>query len=127
MKVLLAADGRPHTEKAVDYAIEYASRYKAELFVVYVLGHGVQQMEAWAEGKRTLQAIKLKALSREVGLITMLEDGEPAESIMRVAEKIGADLIILGASGRCEGMRRPLGSVSGKVASDACCSIMIIR
>ncbi|WP_174589815.1 universal stress protein [Methanocella conradii] len=127
MKVLLATDGMPHTERAVDYAIDHASRYKAELFVVYVLSPDREQRTAWAEGKRTVQAIKLKALSHEVGVTTMLEAGEPAESILRAADKIGADFIILGASGRCEGRRRPLGSVSGKVAQDACCSIMIIR
>jgi nucleotide-binding universal stress UspA family protein len=127
MKVLLATDGMPHTEKAVEYAIDHASRYRAELFVLYVLPPGVEQQKAYAAGKETVQAIKLKALSREVGVTTMLETGEPAGTIVKTADKIGADAIILGASSRCIDRRRPLGSVSGKVAGDACCSVIIIR
>jgi nucleotide-binding universal stress UspA family protein len=127
MKVLLATDGMPHTEKSVEYAIGHASRYRAELFVLYVLCPGVDQQKAYAAGKETVQAIKLKALSREVGVTTMLETGEPADTIVKTADKIGADTIIMGASSRCMDKRRPLGSVSGKVAGDACCSVIIIR
>jgi nucleotide-binding universal stress UspA family protein len=128
MKVLLATDGMPHTDKTVGYAIGYASRYRAALFALYVLCPGRDQKEAYADGRETVEAIRLKALSSEVGITTMLEAGEPAETIVRVADKISADVIIMGASGRCEENRhRPLGSVSGKVAQDACCSVIIIR
>lgn len=128
MKVLLATDGMPHTDKAVEYAIDYASRYKATLFILYVLCPDVDQETAYAEGKDTVEGIKLKALSKEVGVTTMLEVGEPAETIVRTADKIGADAIVMGASGRCEeNRRRPLGSVSGKVAQNACCSVVIVR
>lgn len=128
MKVLLATDGMPHTDKAVEYAIDYASRYKATLFILYVLCPDVDQKTAYAEGKDTVEGIKLKALSKEVGVTTMLEVGEPAETIVRTADKINADAIVMGASGRCEeNRRRPLGSVSGKVAQNACCSVVIVR
>ncbi len=127
MKVLLATDGMPHTDRAIDYAIDYASRYRAGLFVVYALSPGRDQRAAYAEGRETVQGIKQKALSREVGVTTMLEAGEPAEAIVRTADKIGADAIIMGASGKCEGRKRPLGSVSASVAQDACCSVFIIR
>jgi nucleotide-binding universal stress UspA family protein len=128
MKVLLATDGMPHTDKTVEYAIDYASRYKATLFVLFVLCSDRDQKAAYVDGKDTVDAVKLKALSREIGVTTMLEMGEPAETIVRVADKIGADAIVMGASGRCEeNRRRPLGSVSGKVAQDACCSVIVVR
>ncbi|HTX43274.1 MAG TPA: universal stress protein [Methanocella sp.] len=128
MKVLLATDGMPHTDKTVEYAIDYTSRYRAALFVVYVLCPGLDQKAAYGDGKDTVEAIKQKALTREVGVTTMLEAGEPAEMIVRTADKINADVIIMGASGKCEeSRRRPLGSVSGKVARDACCSVIIVR
>lgn len=128
MKILLATDGMPHTDKTVEYAIEYADRYRAALFVVYVLGTDRDQKLAYAEGKETVQNVKMKALSKEVGVTTMLEAGDPAEAIVKTADKIGADVIIMGASGKCEEKRhRPLGSVSGKVAQNACCSVIIVR
>ncbi|HTY91702.1 MAG TPA: universal stress protein [Methanocella sp.] len=127
MKILLATDGMPHTDKAVEYAIEYASRYKASLFVVYVLSPGSDQKAAYGEGKEAVQGVKLKVLTKGVGVTTMLEQGEPAETIVRTADKIGADAVIMGASGKCEGSKRPLGSVSARVAQDACCSVIIVR
>ncbi len=128
MKVLLATDGMPHTDKTVEYAIDYASRYRATLFVLYVLCPERDQKAAYADGKDAVEAIKLKALSKEVGVTTMLETGEPAEMIVRIADRIRADTIIMGASGKCEeNRRRPLGSVSSKVAQGACCSVIIVR
>jgi nucleotide-binding universal stress UspA family protein len=127
MKVLLATDGMPHTDRAVDYAIDYAFRYRAALFIVYALSPERDQKAAYAEGKETVQGIKQKALTKEVGVTTMLEAGEPDEAIVRTANKIGADAIVMGASGKCEGRKRPLGSVSARVAQDACCSVIIIR
>jgi nucleotide-binding universal stress UspA family protein len=128
MKVLLATDGMPHTDRAVEHAIDYASRYRATLFVLYVLSSDRDRKAAYADGKDTVEAIKRKALSKEVGVTTMLEAGEPGETIVGTADKINADVIVMGASGRCrEGRRRPLGSVSGMVAQDACCSVIIVR
>ena len=127
MKVLLATDGMPHTDKTVEYAIDYASRYGTALFVVYVICPGRDQKEAYDDGKETVQGVKMRALSNKVGITTMLEAGEPAEAIVRTADKIGADVIVMGASGKCEGRKRPLGSVSARVVQDACCSVIIIR
>jgi nucleotide-binding universal stress UspA family protein len=128
MKVLLATDGMPHTDKAVEHAIDYASRYKATLFALYVLCPDTDKKAAYVDGKDTLEAIKRNALSQEVGVTTMLEAGEPADIIVRIADKINADVIVMGASGKClENRRRPLGSVSGKVAQDACCSVIVVR
>ncbi len=127
MKVLLATDGMPHTDKAVEYAIGYASRYGAALFVLYVLSPDRDRKAAYADGKETVEAVKRKALSKEVAVTTMLEMGEPAETIVKTAGKISADMLVMGASGRCEGKKRPLGNVSGAVARDACCSITVIR
>ena len=127
MKVLLATDGMPHTDRTVEYAIDYASRYRASLFAVYVICPDRDQKAAYADGKETVQGIKQKALTNEVGVTTMLEAGGPADTIVRTADKIGADVIVMGASGKCEGRKRPLGSVSARVVQDACCSVVIIR
>ena len=128
MKILLATDGMPHTDKTVDYAIEYAFRYRAMLFVLFVICPDRDQAATYAEGKEAVESIKMKSLSQEVSVTTMLEAGDPAETIIRISDRIEAELIIMGASGKCmESRQRPLGSVSSKVARDACCSVIIIR
>ncbi len=51
--------------------------------------------------------------------------GDPAEAIVRVADQIGADLIVVGNKGM-KGVRRVLGSVPNSVAHHANCSVLIV-
>lgn len=128
MNVLLATDGKPHTEKTTEYAIDYAARYGAALFVMFAVCPGTVKEQAMREGKEITEAVKMKALEKRVSVTTMIDAGSPAEAILRYADRIGADTIIMGASGSCEANRkRPLGSVSSVIAQNACCSVIIVR
>jgi nucleotide-binding universal stress UspA family protein len=51
--------------------------------------------------------------------------GDAAEAIVRVADQIGADLIVVGNKGM-KGVRRVLGSVPNSVAHHANCSVLIV-
>lgn len=52
--------------------------------------------------------------------------GKPADAILRVAEEIGADLIVIGNKG-AQGARRVLGSVAGAVTGGAPCTVMVVK
>ncbi len=54
------------------------------------------------------------------------EAGSPAEVIVRVADKVGADLIVVGSKGM-QGTRRILGSVPNSVAHKAGCHVLIAK
>lgn len=128
MNILLATDGEPHSEKVAEYAVEYASRFDAGLFVMYAICPSADKEEAYVRGKTATQAIKMKALEKRVSVTTMIEAGDPAETVLRTADKIGAETVIMGASRSCEvNRKRPLGSVSSVVAQNACCSVIIVR
>jgi nucleotide-binding universal stress UspA family protein len=51
--------------------------------------------------------------------------GDAAEAIVRVADQVGADLIVVGNKGM-KGVRRVLGSVPNSVAHHANCSVLIV-
>jgi len=51
--------------------------------------------------------------------------GDPVDAIVQVAEKVNADLIVVGNKGM-KGVRRMLGSVPNSVAHGAPCSVLII-
>jgi nucleotide-binding universal stress UspA family protein len=51
--------------------------------------------------------------------------GDAAESIVKVADQVGADLIVVGNRGM-KGVRRVLGSVPNSVAHQANCSVLIV-
>ncbi len=53
-----------------------------------------------------------------------LEDGLPAETILRVAREEGADLIVLGTQGRTGLGRLLLGSVAEQVVRQAPCPVL---
>ena len=53
-----------------------------------------------------------------------LEDGDPAEMILRMAEEEGADVIVLGTHGRSALGKLLLGSVADKVVRRAPCPVL---
>ena len=124
----MATDGEPYSDKVAEYAVDYASRYNAGLFVMFAVCPSADKEAAYVTGKTATQAIKMKALEKRVSVTTMIEAGDPADAVIRTADKIGAETIIMGASGSCAANRkRPLGSVSSVVAQNACCSVIIVR
>ena len=86
------------------------------------------------DGKnRHLQRIvELKDWARNLGLeesrisYHVLEATDPADTILEYARHNGVDHIVMGARANST-MRRLLGSVSGKVAAEAPCSVTVVR
>jgi nucleotide-binding universal stress UspA family protein len=56
-----------------------------------------------------------------------LEYGEPAECILKTAQEIGADLIVMGTHGRTGLSRLLMGSVAEHVVRKAPCPVLTIR
>ena len=54
------------------------------------------------------------------------EAGDPADVIVRVADTVGADLIVVGSKGM-RGKRRILGSVPNSVAHKAGCNVLVAK
>ncbi len=54
-------------------------------------------------------------------------DGDPADAILKVAEDVEADLIVVGNKGMTGARRFLLGSVPNKVSHHAPCSVFIAR
>lgn len=52
--------------------------------------------------------------------------GKTADVILRVAEEVGADLIVIGNQG-AQGARRVLGSVASAVTGGAPCTVMVVK
>jgi nucleotide-binding universal stress UspA family protein len=52
--------------------------------------------------------------------------GDPADAIVEVAVREGADLIVLGSKGM-QGARRILGSIPNKVSHNAPCDLLIVQ
>jgi nucleotide-binding universal stress UspA family protein len=54
----------------------------------------------------------------------IIDEGEPADVIVRLAEECGADMLVIGNKGM---KRRVLGSVPNKVTHKADCSVLVVK
>ena len=146
MKILLAVDGSPCSDAAIE---EVARRPWPEGSSIQVLTAYELPMpptpEAWAlpvnyfdemdialrkQAQNVLEdAIqKLKSrLTKTISLDGALLPGPPRTVILDEAEAWGADLIVVGSHGYRAWERFLLGSVSQAVVSHAKCSVEVVR
>lgn len=70
---------------------------------------------------------ELSFISKAQGIEPVLHrvTGDPAESLIKIAEELHADLLVVGNYGM-KGVKRILGSVPNSVAHNAHCSVAII-
>lgn len=146
MRVLLAVDGSPYSDAAVD---QVASRLWPEHTEVLVITAYELPLapapETWAlpsdyfdeldraareHAEAVERAVVLKlagALGPSVKLAGNILPGSPRSVILEEAERWEADLIVLGSHGYGAWHRFLLGSVSQAVVSHAKCSVEVVR
>jgi nucleotide-binding universal stress UspA family protein len=135
-KILVAIDGLPGSEKALEVAVQQAQLKGGDVTALAVLDRsGDPKLERLAEGARALARLRLEeilgaavnfARSRGVQLTPVLREGHPAETIVACAEQEGADLVVLGSHNG--GARQSgLGGTADQVSSHAPCSVMIVK
>ena len=129
MKILLTTDGKPHSEKAVAYAIDLAVPFKAELFAVYVVSPkaGEDREKHIKAGMAALDEIKKKAAEKGINMTALLEAGSPYEAILAAADRIKADAIVVGTSGKSMIDRVLIGSVSEYIVRNARCTVIVVK
>ncbi len=118
--ILLATDGKPHSEKAENYAIEFAKLSSSKMFVLYAInpkGNDNEQ-ELMNEGSRRLNALKERANAAGVDVTTLIEGGIAYSVILAVADRIKAGTIVVGTSGKNILDRVFIGSVSEYVREE---------
>jgi nucleotide-binding universal stress UspA family protein len=116
--MLVAADGTPHAEQALQLAIALADRHGARLGIVAPQAHGPSDRHRLAE-----EAAAVVAATRVEPIVLDARGPAPA-AICRAADEARASLVLLG--GRGVGARA-LGSVSERVAHEARCSVLVVR
>jgi nucleotide-binding universal stress UspA family protein len=135
-KILVAHDGSQAADKAYAMALELAAKFGAGLHAVSVvhvpeLGEYVDTESMIAAGRE--QYGKLGASLREqaaAGRLTVQFEvvvGHPAEQIVGSAEKLKADLIVLGHRGKSLFERWLTGSTTKQVMSYAHCPVLVVR
>lgn len=143
-KILVATDLSDPSLPAVTLAAEMAQKNSAELVVLFSLdvmpspamgltlpfggvpiippAELVEQMRSSARTALAgvIERLGIKAEARVV-------EGDAASMILRAADEIEADLVVVATHGRTGLMRMALGSVAEKVVRGAQCSVLVAR
>ena len=133
--LLVGADNSATALRAVQAAVELAHAFDAKLHIATAYKpQAVLTPDLPAEfleanylppADSLLDELISVARKANVDAEVHAATGEPAEAIVRVATRVGADLIIVGNKGM-RGARRVLGSVPNSIAHHAPCSVLIV-
>ncbi len=138
MQILVGLDGSPCEGRVLDAALALAEDRGAVLrpvrammipvsvpaaiwtlsgddFGRFLIEHGTRELEAAM--KRIPQARRGPATCRL---------GQPADVLCKLAEELGADLVVIGTHGY-DGLDRVLGTTAAKVVNRAPCSVLVVR
>jgi nucleotide-binding universal stress UspA family protein len=76
---------------------------------------------------RLLREDRTRLSEQHPAVANVVREGDPAQEILCEAEQGNFDLIIVRASGVADLKHKLLGSVSGKIAWDAPCSVLVVK
>lgn len=94
MKILVATAGPVPAKKRAEYIVNIAKRLGAGLIVLHIL----REEQANTEGEQALEIFVQAGQEAHVNVARVLKKGDIVPTIIKSAEKEGADLIIMGAS-----------------------------
>lgn len=133
--VVVATDGSKSVSRAVDVALDLASRFDADVHALSVVDAG--EVDASPEQLRDELEVALEtnaehalATVRErtgAGVTTAVREGHPAPEICAYAREVGADLVVTGTRGRHGENRLLLGSVAEKVVRTSPVPVLTVR
>lgn len=140
--ILVPVDGSKTAESAIDKAVDFAKAFGSKITVVQVMALDpyvaaeyitATQSNDLIERARTyiltsLEEAKAKFAQNGVEVETQLLEGQVIHrEIANAAEKIHADLIIMGSHGRTGLKKLFLGSVAQSVLTEGTTPVLIIR
>ncbi len=125
-RILLGTDGSRFADAAAVSAAKIAHCCAAPITVVSALvpSHSEQRKQEGREAvERTTRQLRLEELDVEGVALP----GEADEVIIKLAEKNGADLIVVGTHGRTGFGKVLLGSVSERIIGRAKCAVLVVK
>jgi nucleotide-binding universal stress UspA family protein len=132
--VAVGTDGSTTASKAVEVAAEIARRFDAKLVLLSAFKDASDPAADAAElqwvsnndsrVREILSRTEQDLREQRIDCRTMIDEGDPGEVLIRLAEECDADLLVIGNRGL---QRRVLGSVPNTVTHKAPCSVYVVK
>lgn len=110
LNILLADDGSEHSQAAISLLCDLPLSRTSKVTSVCVMS--VREGWASARGRAVLDQARKRFEERAIQVETILQVGNPAETIISIADRLNPHLIVMGAVG----LRATLGILLGGVA-----------
>lgn len=128
--VLLPTDGSDVAASAVDHAIDAARRHGATVHLLYVIDQRVENaapglamgdvhQKLAAEGDRATSELAERVRDADLEVVTEIREGIPDETILRYVDECGADIVVMGSTGKSIRERERVGSVTDSLVRKA--------
>ena len=135
-RIVVGVDESPTAKQAFDQAVEFAKMSGGTLHIVTAYKPkptneaDVPDEFRYAMASTGDADVLLRRLAEQAGAAGVATEvhaatADPADALITVADREGADLIVVGNKGM-KGKRRVLGSVPNSVAHRANCSVLIL-
>ncbi len=138
--ILVPIDFSPDANEALVYAMDLAKAFKARIHLLHVYQLGALApaphpyifppevlMGVRDAAAARLEGIRMRASADGVESSADLLPGSPSVGIVETAEKVSADLIVMGTRG-LSGLRHVmLGSVAERTLRHAPCPVLIVK
>lgn len=134
-EIVVGCDGSPGSRAALPHAIELAETFGVPLVLVFAYGQnpvggrtGDLKRAVEDLGTEWLDEARAEVLAAAPGLVVERElvDGRAAESLVLVAERLEARMIVVGANGFGQLVNSILGSVTSRVLQDATVPVLVV-
>ncbi len=139
-RILVPVDFSDHSSVVVDWAIHLAAEHSSKIWLLhaYHLPVEFQQLEGaylpadfWAnvreEAAASLAKIAEQVRAANVDVEEVIKEGYPATVIEDEAERIEADLIVIGTHGLSGLKHLLLGSIAERVVQKAPCAVLTVK
>ena len=140
--ILVPVDGSPVSRQAVDKACAIACAFRSSVTLIYVIdpyaftGMGADLSNGQSEYLRaaTVEANEAIGAARQVfearGMFvkgSVVEGHSVYQTLLKAAETLNADLVVMGSHGRRGLEKLALGSVTAQVLSHAHLPVLVVR
>jgi universal stress protein A len=138
-KILCPIDHSDCSKEALKYAVSFALKDKAKLYLLHVVdirsfNESMDAISNQIPDEETLKQLKLKLLDcipeeirEDMDIEARVVQGIPFVEIISTAKENDIDMIVIGTHGRTGIVHMMMGSVSEKVVRKAHCPVLAVR
>ncbi|ADI74057.1 UspA domain protein [Methanohalobium evestigatum Z-7303] len=138
-KILIATDGSENSKNAVQSGINLAKNTGAKVYTVYIIEPVSAAMSRkgpdWAksamemmrkEGEKATEYVEKIGQEADIDVESIILEGDPAEEVIKFADKNDINLIVMGTRGLSGIKRFMVGSVADKVVRHSEKEVLVV-